>query len=342
MKIIGIIAGKGGVGKSVITGSMAVDLQKKGMRIGIIDADIYGPSIKQLLGAATYPATNIEGKIEPAYGQGIFYISLAFFQRDHSTTAVRAPIANDIIMQFLNMVNWNGLDYLFIDFPPGTGDIPLTLIQQTCLSVVVVTTPGIISQLDVEKAIVMCQQCDVPIIGIVENMSYIAINNKKHFVFGESAGKILSEKFTIPFLGEIPLSMEVGNSLGNGNTIAEITEENFISAVADITEQIDMRSGRKEEERRGLQPSHISIVNSCRLSIVWKDGLEQEIPINQIQQYCPCQQCRDSDIVVHTGVEATQVRPVGHYAACIAFTSGCSMGIYPYHLLREIGGKSHD
>lgn len=341
MKIIGIIAGKGGVGKSVITVSIANDLQKKGVRIGIIDADIYGPSIKQLLGTATYPVTNIEGKIEPGCGQGIFYISLAFFQRDDSTTAVRAPIANDIIMQFLNMVNWNALDYLLIDFPPGTGDIPLTLIQQTPLSSVIVTTPGTLSQLDVEKAILMCRQCDVPILGIVENMSYIAINDTKHFVFGESAGKILSKKFTIPFLGEIPLSTQVGSNLGSGNTIAGITEENFLSAVSDITGQIDMRCRGKEAEYRGLQPPHINIINSCSLCIVWKDGLQQEIPIDQIQQYCPCQQCRDRELVVHTGVEATQVSPIGHYAVRIAFTSGCSMGIYPYHLLREIGGKSH-
>lgn len=336
MKIIGIIAGKGGVGKSVITGSIAVDLQKKGMRIGIIDADIYGPSIKQLLGVTTYPVTNIEGQIEPACGQGIFYISLAFFQKDNSTTAVRAPIANDIIMQFLNTVNWNSLDYLLIDFPPGTGDIPLTLIQQSSPSVVVVTTPGVMSRLDVEKAILMCRQSDVPILGIVENMSYIVVNDTKHFIFGESAGKILSEKFEIPFLGEVPLSVQVGNSLGNGETIAGITEENFISAVSNITRQIEM----KEVEHIGVQPSHINIINSA-LHIFWKDGLEQEIPINQIQQYCPCQQCRDIDSFGQAEVGATQVKFVGSYAIRILFTSGCSMGIYPYRLLREIGGWSH-
>lgn len=340
MKIIGIIAGKGGVGKSVITASIASDLQKKGMKVGIIDADIYGPSIKQLLDTATYPATNIEGKIEPACSQGIYYISLAFFQKDNSTTAVRAPIANDIIMQFLTMVHWNELDYLFIDFPPGTGDIPLTLIQQTSLSVVVVTTPGTISRLDVEKAILMCKQCDVPILGIVENMSYIAIDDNKQFVFGESSGKILSEKFIIPFLGEIPLSMQVGNSLGSGNTIAEITENNFLYAISTISEQIDMKCRGKEGEYRNMQPCHINIINSD-LNIIWKDGLEQKISINQIQQYCPCQKCRDSNAIGDMQVQASQVVSIGNYAVRILFTSGCSMGIYPYHLLREIGGKAH-
>lgn len=340
MKIIGIIAGKGGVGKSVITASIASDLQKKGMKIGIIDADIYGPSIKQLLGTTLYPITNAKGGIEPACGQEIYYISLAFFQKTNSTTAVRAPIANDIIMQFLNMINWNELDYLFIDFPPGTGDIPLTLIQQTPLSVVVVTTPGILSQLDVEKAILMCQQCDVPILGIVENMSYIAIDDSQYFVFGEASGKILSEKFTVPFLGEIPLSMQVGNTLGSGNTIAGITEKNFLSTVSAISGLIDLRCHEKEKCYKNRQPQCIEISN-FDLHIIWEDGLEQKTPINQIQKNCPCQRCRSSEIISDTEVRATKVTLVGNYAIRISFTSGCSMGFYPYHLLRELGGKWH-
>lgn len=340
MKIIGIIAGKGGVGKSVITASIASDLQKKGMKIGIIDADIYGPSIKQLLGTTLYPITNAEGVIEPACGQGIYYISLAFFQKTNSTTAVRAPIANDIIMQFLNMINWNELDYLFIDFPPGTGDIPLTLIQQTSLAVVVVTTPGTISQLDVEKAILMCQQCDVPILGIVENMSYIIIDDIQYFVFGEACGKILSEKFTVPFLGEIPLSIQVGNTLGSGNTIAGITEKNFLSTVSVISDLIDLRCHEKETSYRNRQPQCIELSN-FDLLIIWEDGLEQKIPFNQIQKNCPCQQCKGNQFMGDTEVRATKVTLVGNYAIRLSFTSGCSMGFYPYYLLRELGGKWH-
>ena len=337
MKIIGIIAGKGGVGKSVVTASIALDLQKKGKKIGIIDADIYGPSIKQLLGTTLYPTENTEGKIEPACSQGIYYISLAFFQKTNSTTAVRAPIANDIIMQFLNMINWNELDYLFVDFPPGTGDIPLTLIQQTSLSVVVVTTPGVISQIDVEKAIVMCQQCDVPILGIVENMSYIAMDELHHSVFGEACGKILSKKFTTSFLGKVPLSMHVGNTLGSGGTVAEITEKSFLSAISVISEQIDFSyRGKKGNDRNG-QPECVDIMNSD-LCIIWKDGLEQKIPISLIQQNCPCQQCRNSHNVDNIQVEATEVAMVGNYALRISFTSGCSMGLYPYYLLRKLGG----
>lgn len=339
MKIIGIIAGKGGVGKSVITASIASDLQKKGMRIGIIDADIYGPSIKQLLGVTQYPATNVEGKIEPACSQGIYYISLAFFQKPTSTTAVRAPIANDIIMQFLNMINWNELDYLFIDFPPGTGDIPLTLIQQTPLSVVVVTAPGILSQLDVEKAILMCQQCDVPMLGIVENMSYIDIEDRQYSVFGEACGKTLSEKFTIPFLGEVPLSMQVGNILGSGNTIVAITEKNFLATVSSISDLIDRRCHEKNTYRN-RQPQSIDIDN-FHLHILWEDGLEQKIPLHQIQKNCPCQRCKSNKGMGQSEVGATEVTLVGNYALRLFFTSGCSKGFYPYHLLRKLGGNEH-
>ena len=287
-----------------------------------------------------YPVANIEEKIEPACSsKGIFYISLAFFQKENSTTAVRAPIANDIIIQFLTAVNWSSLDYLLIDFPPGTGDIPLTLMQETSLSVVVVTTPGVLSRGDVEKAIVMCLQCDVPILGVVENMSYITVNDAKHFIFGESSGKILSNKFEIPFLGEIPLCIQVSNDLGNGNTIESITEESFIYSISGITEQIHMKCQEKKLGNRNLQPSHITIINSC-LDITWQDGLHQEIPLAEIQQHCPCQKCRSRYTACAERVGATQIMSVGNYAIRIVFTSGCHKGIYPYRLLREIGGKS--
>lgn len=340
METIGILAGKGGVGKSVVTVSVALSLRKKGFKVGIIDADIYGPSIKQLLPTSAYPVTNKEGKIEPACSiKGIFYISLAFFQKENSTTAVRAPIANDIITQFLTAINWNSLDYLLIDFPPGTGDIPLTLMQQTSLSVVVVTTPGVISRADVEKAILMCLQCSVPILGVVENMSYITVNEAKQSIFGESAAKILSNKFEIPFLGEIPLSIRVGNHLGRGDSIESITEESFIHSISGITDQILMKYQGKELKSGGFQPSYITIMDSC-LEITWKDGLHQKIPLVQLQQNCLCQECRNRDPLCAEQVQARQVVSVGNYAIRIVFTSGCCKGIYPYYLIREIGGKS--
>lgn len=340
METIGILAGKGGVGKSVVTASVALSLQKKGFKIGIIDADIYGPSIKQLLSTTTYPITNIEGKIEPACSsKGISYISLSFFQKENSTTAVRAPIANDIITQFLTAINWSTLDYLLIDFPPGTGDIPLTLMQQTPLSVVVVTTPGVISRVDVEKAILMCLQCNVPILGVVENMSYITVNDIKQSVFGESAGQILSNQFEIPFLGEIPLSSQVGNHIGRGDSIESITEENFIYSISRIAEQIHREYQGKALRSGGSQPSYITIIDSC-LDIAWEDGLRQKIPLVQLQQNCLCHECRNRDTPYAEQVGAREVISVGNYAIRIVFTSGCCKGIYPYHLIREIGGKS--
>lgn len=340
MKTIGILAGKGGVGKSVVTASIALSLQKKGFKVGIIDADIYGPSIKQLLSTTTYPVTNIEGKIEPACSsKGIFYISLAFFQKENSTTAVRAPIANDIIIQFLTAINWSSLDYLLIDFPPGTGDIPLTLIQQTSLSVVVVTTPGVLSRVDVEKAIVMCLQCNVSILGVIENMSYITANDTKHFIFGESSGEILSNKFEIPFLGEIPLCIQIGNYLDRGDSIESVTEESFICSISGIAEQIHRKYQGKETRSRGLQPPYITIIDSC-LEITWRDGLYQKIPLVQLQQHCLCQECRNRGTLCPKQVGAKQVISVGNYAIRIVFTSGCCKGIYPFHLIREIGGKS--
>lgn len=340
METIGIVAGKGGVGKSVVTASIAISLRKKGFRVGIIDADIYGPSIKQLLSTIVYPVMNGD-KIEPACTcKGIFYISLAFFQKENSTTAIRAPIANDIITQFLTAINWGSLDYLLIDFPPGTGDIPLTLMQQTSLSVVVVTTPGVLSKADVEKAIIMCLQCNVSILGIVENMSYITVNNAKHFIFGKPAGEILSNKFEIPFLGKIPLFIELGNYLSRGDSMESILlDESFICSISDITDQIHKKYQRTEPRGNALQPANITIIDFC-LEVIWEDGLHQKIPLMQLQQHCLCQECENKDTLGAEQVGAKEIRAVGNYAIRIVFTSGCCKGIYPYHLIREIGGKS--
>ncbi|MEM7175188.1 MAG: Mrp/NBP35 family ATP-binding protein [Chlamydiota bacterium] len=205
-KVIGIIAGKGGVGKSTFAVNLALLLTKRGKKVGVIDADIHGPSIQKMLCEETPPRVE-KGKIIPAKGLGISYVSAAFFHSHAAGAVVRAPVANQMIGQFLELVSWPQLDYLLVDFPPGTGDIQITLLQHTLLTgAVAVTTPQEVALLDVRKSIHMIRGLHLPLLGIVENMSYFMTDSKQRCnVFGSGGGRRLAEEFQAPLLGQIPL-----------------------------------------------------------------------------------------------------------------------------------------
>ena len=205
--IIGIAAGKGGVGKSSLTVNLALALTAQGYRVGIMDTDIYGPSIRKMLPEDRFPSQK-DGRIQPALCRGIAMISMAYFRQEQEATAVRAPIANSLVSQFIHQVNWGPLDFLLIDFPPGTGDVQLTLAQQAHLTgAVIVTTPQEIALLDVRKAISLFEQVKIPLVGIVENMSYYQANEEEDpiYLFGKGGGERLAQEKGVPFLGQIPL-----------------------------------------------------------------------------------------------------------------------------------------
>lgn len=227
--IIAIAAGKGGVGKSTVTVNLALSLKKLGKSVGILDTDIYGPSVRMMLPEDLMPVQKGE-QITPALCKGIPMISMAYFRPDNQAAVVRAPIANGIVKQFLKNVVWGDLDYLFIDFPPGTGDIQLTLSQEAQLTAaIMVTTPQNVAVMDVRKAMDMFTKVRIPILGIVENMSYYqdAKTDEKMYIFGKDGGLRLSSEAGVPFLQQIPLNSKIcecgdlGKSLfENGETPA--------------------------------------------------------------------------------------------------------------------------
>lgn len=189
---IAIAAGKGGVGKSTVTVNLALALTHLGYSVGVMDTDIYGPSIRKMLPEDRLPIQK-GNTIIPAVCNGIKMISMAYFRKEHEASAVRAPIANGVISQFIENVAWGPLDYLLIDFPPGTGDIQLTLSQKASLSgAIMITTPQEVSVMDVRKAINLFSQVKVPIIGIIENMSYYQApaTQEKIYLFGKGGGNV--------------------------------------------------------------------------------------------------------------------------------------------------------
>lgn len=253
--VIAIAAGKGGVGKSTVTVNLALALRHQGFSVGVLDADIYGPSIRKML-----PEDRLPGQkgnlITPASCRGIQMISMAYFRKEKEAAAVRAPIANGVIAQFINNVVWGELDFLLIDFPPGTGDIQLTLSQQADLAgAIMVTTPQEVSTLDVRKAIHLFEQVQVPVIGIVENMSYyhhVATNEKLH-LFGKGGGERLAAEAGVPFLGALPIDPELSKCGDQGKSIfdpenkeANTIAKHFSELSSQIIQHLETIAGESE------------------------------------------------------------------------------------------------
>lgn len=221
MNVIAVAAGKGGVGKSSVTVNLALALQKLGYSVGIIDSDIYGPSVRKMLPEDRMPSQKGD-IISPALCQGIRMISMAYFRKENEAAVIRAPIANGLISQFIKNVDWGSLDYLLIDFPPGTGDVQLTLSQQANLTgAVMVTTPQDVAVMDVKKAMNMFDQVKVPVIGIVENMSYYFHEKTEEtiYLFGKGGGEKLARDSGVPFLGSIPIDPLLCKSGDDGRSI---------------------------------------------------------------------------------------------------------------------------
>jgi ATP-binding protein involved in chromosome partitioning len=222
---IAVASGKGGVGKSTIAVNLAVALALDGAKVGLIDADIYGPSIPMMLGINEKPRIYQDpatSKMIPLENFGIKLISIGFLLEDDAPVIWRGPMASGAVKQFMSDVQWDELDYLIFDLPPGTGDIQLTLVQTIPLTgAVIVTTPQDVSIIDVKKAVKMFQRVNVPIIGIVENMSYFIApdTGKRYDIFGTDGGKKLAGELSIPLLGQLPINQNIREGGDEGKPI---------------------------------------------------------------------------------------------------------------------------
>ena len=232
--IIAVVSGKGGVGKSTIAANLALALAEGGASVGLMDADIYGPSVPIMFGVrGERPMMKeIDGKgfIVPLEKFGIKLMSIGLLVDEKNAVVWRGPMASSAIRQFVTEVDWGELDYLIIDMPPGTGDIHLTLIQTVPVTgAVVVTTPQAVALADAKKAIAMFAQAqiNVPIIGLVENMAYFTpaeLPNNKYYLFGKEGGKNLAEEYELPFLGQIPLVQTIREG-GDGGVPAMVGDD---------------------------------------------------------------------------------------------------------------------
>ncbi len=210
--VIAVASGKGGVGKSTVAVNLAIALKELGWRVGLMDADVYGPSVAMMVGAEAPPAVTRERKIVPLQRYGIRYVTMGSFVHDQQAVIWRGPMVTKLELEFLFNVEWGNLDCLVLDLPPGTGDAQLTITQRVKLDGgVIVTTPQEIALLDVRRGIQMFNDVEVPVLGIIENMSYYSCRkcHSRHRIFSHGGGSQLAGELGVPFLGELPLVREV-------------------------------------------------------------------------------------------------------------------------------------
>lgn len=366
-KIIVVGSGKGGVGKSTTSVNLAAALVRRGFKVGLLDADIYGPSVPTMLGKGS------EGKLGkpdqvmmrdnlmvPFNLHGIQVMSVGMLIEKNQPTVWRAPIATKMIQQFLSGVDWGHLDFLLIDLPPGTGDIQLTISQQTNVAgAVIVTTPQKVALNIAEKGLLMFQHVGVPILGLVETMSGFGCGEcgSVTAIFGEGGAKALSTEKHIPLLGQIPLDAAMVRSGDAGEPIFSHAPESssakaYLAAADELVKSVGKTSQPGADATvvplavEGV-PNEKSRGGAHSLSIYWSDGWKYTYGCQELRLACPCAACVDEfsgerrikveDVNPEVYIE--KALPVGRYGVNLVWTDGHSTGIYTYKFLRELEAK---
>jgi ATP-binding protein involved in chromosome partitioning len=231
--VIAVASGKGGVGKSTVAANLAVALEQTGTRVGLCDCDIYGPSIALMFGIRDRPTATEENKIVPIEQCGLRLMSMGFLLDDTSPAILRGPMVTRYTQQFLRQVEWGELDYLILDLPPGTGDIQLTIVQTVALSgALIVTTPQEVALIDARKAATMFEKVNVPVLGLIENMSYFVSpsDGKRYDIFGSGGGEREAKRLRVPLLGQVPIDIATRESGDRGIPITSEDKHSPVSA----------------------------------------------------------------------------------------------------------------
>jgi ATP-binding protein involved in chromosome partitioning len=241
-KVIAVASAKGGVGKSSVAVNLALALVDTGHKVGLLDADVYGPSVPTMLGLQEGPEVTADKKIIPVSAHGLQIISMGLLMPPDQPVIWRGPLVFSAIKQFLKDVQWTDLEYLIVDMPPGTGDAQLTLIQQVPLSgVVMVTTPQEVALADVRRGINMFNETKVPVLGIVENMSYFLCpdNGKEYDIFGRGGGGAVAKQYGLPLLAEIPIDSSIRQGGDSGQPAARVEGSPVRAAFLELARRVD-------------------------------------------------------------------------------------------------------
>ena len=271
--IVAVASGKGGVGKSTVTSNLAVTLAKMGFKVGVLDADIYGPSIPIMFDVETERplAVNIDGKskMKPVENYGVKILSIGFFTQPNQAVVWRGPMAAKALNQMIFDAHWGELDFMLIDLPPGTGDIHLSIMQSLPITgAVVVSTPQNVALADAKKGVAMFQQesIDVPVLGIIENMAYFTpeeLPENKYYIFGKEGAKNLADDLQVPFLGELPLVQSIREAGDVGRPAALQTATPLEKAFEKITQNVVQEVVRRNESLPPTEAIKITTMAGC-------------------------------------------------------------------------------
>ena len=346
--IVAIASGKGGVGKSTVSANLALALAAGGAKVGLMDADVYGPSIPTILGITDEPRQTAEGRIEPVEKYGIKVISMGFFVPKGQAVIWRGPMLHKMIQDFLGVVDWGDLDYLLVDLPPGTGDIQLSLCQTIPITgAVIVSTPQDVSWNVAQKAIVMFDKLNAPILGIIENMGAYACSHCGHEedIFGSGGPRRAAASLGIPFLGHVPLIKSIRQSADLGDPVTHSDPksagaEAFRKIIENLTAQI------KNPNRGAAKktPVRVGPPGEAEILIEWEGGEKNVFEPRRLRAVCPCASCVDEFTgrrilkpeSIPANIRALALAPVGRYALQILWSDGHGTGLYGYDFLRSL------
>ena len=271
--IVAVASGKGGVGKSTVTANLAVTLSKMGFKVGVLDADIYGPSIPIMFDVATEKplSINVDGKskMKPIENYGVKVLSIGFFTEPNQAVIWRGPMAAKALNQLIFDAAWGDLDFMLIDLPPGTGDIHLSIMQSLPITgAVVVSTPQTVALADARKGVAMFRQenIDVPVLGIIENMAFFTpdeLPDNKYYIFGKEGAKNLAEDLEVPFLGEVPLVQSIREAGDAGRPAALQTDTLIESAFQSITKNVVQETVLRNENLPPTEVIKITTMAGC-------------------------------------------------------------------------------
>lgn len=328
--IVAIGSGKGGVGKSSVTTNLAFALKEQGFKVGILDADIYGPSQAMMLGHKNEKVSMFDGMIRPIVKNGIKSISMAHINNSNAPTVWRAPMAISALEQFCHGVYWQELDYLLIDLPPGTGDIQLSICQQLQVSgAIIVSTPQKIASQVAKTSLKMFKDLNIPILGIVENMSYTncsKCNHQNTFYLQNDLETVAKDERT-QILCKIPMDAQIMQACDEGKSVVST---NSLSAKSFLTlaEKISKHLGEIETFNKidSYRMSH-----DGNLELLWSDGVYTNHNIVDLRNQCSCSLCTEKESEYLSGessLEISKIIPVGQYGMGLHFSDGHKSGIY--------------
>lgn len=376
--IIAVGSGKGGVGKSTVAVNLALALQDQGNRVGLVDADVLGPSIPVMLGlpADFQPEASADGRLVPAERHGLQAVSMGMLRSDDDPAIMRGPMVSKYLQMFVGQVAWGPLDYLVLDLPPGTGDIQLTLAQSIQLSgVVIVTTPQDVSLKIARRGLRMFETVHVPVLGIVENMGSFTCPHcgTATDVFKHGGGEAMSRDLDVPFLGSLPLDADIVTGGDEGRPIFverpdSVSSQAYRGIAAALAAQLEGRPGdalpafawnwATDEGTPGwvseaahdggdpLKPVGMRRADPQTLSVLWEDGQTDDYNVRDLRLACPCALCVEEmsgrplldPTRIRRDVAPRTITSVGTYAVIIQWSDGHNTGIYAYSHLRKLGG----